>query len=206
MIPVSTIKQRMVQMTRRRPAKLALILLVLCGTVLLLLFVPQVNAKHPRSNSTRKPSAAQPDSVINGHAVFHTNTKQTPEGQDDVDDGGVLSLTLIEREYHGDLEGKSKGHSLGLATNVEGSVTIITMERITGTLQGRKGSFVITRNVVTTHSVPEMSIVVANDSGSGQLAGIAGKIVRRETPHNSESKTPQAYDFYYTLPATSQKP
>ena len=181
---------------RSRLARKISVLLTLCGTALLLSLLPRVNAKDWFSNSSREPSTAPQGSVLNGHAVMQATTKQTPEIPDDVDDGGSLSLTLLEREYHGDLEAKSKGHSLALATNVEGSVTVVTMERITGKLQGRKGSFVIERHVVTKHGVPDTSIVVVQDSGSGQLAGIAGKIVPGQTPHT--------FDFYYILP-TPQK-
>jgi hypothetical protein len=66
---------------------------------------------------------------------------------------------------------------------------------VSGTLQGRDGSFLIQHGGTMTRGAPNLSITVVPDSGTGQLAGIAGKmgITIAEGKHS--------YDFEYTLAA-----
>jgi hypothetical protein len=80
-------------------------------------------------------------------------------------------------------------------TDVKGSAGYVAMERVTGTLKGRTGSFVLEHTATMTRGVPELSITVVPDSGSGQLVGLTGKM---EIKIN-EGK--HSYDFEYTLPA-----
>ena len=69
------------------------------------------------------------------------------------------------------------------------------MERATGTLKGRKGSFVLQQSATMTRGVPNLSIVVVPDSGTGELKGISGKmnIIIEGKNHR--------YELAYTLPA-----
>ncbi len=49
----------------------------------------------------------------------------------------------IDKQFHGDLDGTSKGEMLSAGTDVKGSAGYVAMERVTGTLNGRRGSFVL---------------------------------------------------------------
>jgi Protein of unknown function (DUF3224) len=103
----------------------------------------------------------------------------------------------IDKHYHGDLEGTGKGQMLTAGTDVKGSGAYVAIERVTGTLRGRAGSFVLQHSGTMTQGVPHLTITVVPDSGTAQLAGIAGKmdiIIAADGKHS--------YDFEYTLPDT----
>jgi hypothetical protein len=88
----------------------------------------------------------------------------------------MLGRMSIDKEFHGDLEGTSKGSMLTGGTSVKGSAAYVAIERVSGTLQGRSGSFVLHHTGVMTRGAGQLSIAVVPDSGSGDLAGLAGKM------------------------------
>ena len=117
---------------------------------------------------------------------------QTPDGN--FEDATMGRMT-IDKQFHGDLEATSKGQMLSAMTDVKGSAGYVAMERVTGTLHGRSGSFVLQHSATMTRGVPQLSVTVVPDSGTGQLVGLAGKmdIIITDGKHS--------YDFEYTLPA-----
>jgi len=82
----------------------------------------------------------------------------------------------IDKQFHGDLEATSKGEMLSAVTSVKGSAGYVAMERVSGTLHGRSGAFVLQHSGTMTRSAPQLSITVVPDSGTGQLAGLGGKM------------------------------
>jgi hypothetical protein len=140
-------------------------------------------------------------------AVMHAQTIATPKGtsmhaagpfevkltpQDDKLNDGV-SRMLIEKQFHGDLEATSKGQMLATGT-AKSSGVYVAIETVTGTLQGKTGTFVLYHTGVMAKGAPTLSVNVVPDSGTGQLQGISGKmtIIIAEGKHS--------YDFEYTLP------
>ncbi len=107
----------------------------------------------------------------------------------------TLGRMSLDKVLHGALEATGHGEMLTAGTEVQGSAGYVAIERITGTLDGRAGSFALQHLGVMTRGVGEMSITVVPDSGTGELAGLAGKL----TIHIIEGK--HSYDFDYTLPA-----
>ena len=101
----------------------------------------------------------------------------------------------IDKQYHGDLEGTGKGFMLSsAATIVKGSGGYVAMERVTGTLKGRTGTFILQHSGTMTRGVPQLMISVVPDSGTGQLMGLAGTLAIKI----DEGK--HSYEFAYTLP------
>src|SRR5437763_9782297 len=98
--------------------------------------------------------------------------KLTPQATDDP----TLARLTIDKQFHGDLEGTSKGQMLSAATDVKGSAGYVAIERVTGTLQGRSGSFVFQHSGTMTRGAPQLSVTVVPDSGTGELAGLEGKL------------------------------
>jgi hypothetical protein len=100
----------------------------------------------------------------------------------------------IDKQFHGDLEATSKGQMLSTVTEVKGSAGYVAIERVTGTLQGRAGSFSLQHTGTMNRGVPELSVTVIPDSGTGQLVGLTGKmnIIITDEKHS--------YEFNYTLP------
>jgi hypothetical protein len=116
-----------------------------------------------------------------------------PLSSDDIGDGAPLARMAIDKRYHGELEASGKGEMLTALTPLKGSAGYVAMERISGSLQGRKGSFVIQHSATMTRGVPSLSVTVVPDSGTGELAGIGGKMSIVVGDYH-------AYDFEYTLP------
>jgi hypothetical protein len=107
-----------------------------------------------------------------------------------------IGRMLIDKQIHGDLEATSKGQMLAFTTEIKGSAGYVAMERVTGTLQGHTGSFVLQHNATMNRGVPQLSITVVPDSGTGELTGLTGKFDIQITDGK------HSYTFDYTLPET----
>lgn len=99
--------------------------------------------------------------------------KTIPQAGDTPD--AVPARLLLDKQFHGDIEGTSKGQMLAAGTAVKGSAGYVAIEQITGTLHGKSGSFILQHIGTMTRGVPEMNIHVVPDSGTGELTGINGK-------------------------------
>jgi len=100
----------------------------------------------------------------------------------------------IDKQFQGDLAGTSKGQMLMASSgSVKDSAGYVAIEKVTGTLNGRRGSFYLQHNGVMTRGVGELTITVIPDSGTDQLVGLRGKmnIIIAEGKHS--------YEFEYTL-------
>ncbi|HUA88191.1 MAG TPA: DUF3224 domain-containing protein [Steroidobacteraceae bacterium] len=101
-------------------------------------------------------------------------TPQKPDTQ--VARAANLSRLTIDKRFHGDLEGISKGEMLALQTDTQGSAGYVALERVTGKLKGRSGAFVLQHSATMSRGEPESAITVVPDSGSGELRGISGRM------------------------------
>jgi hypothetical protein len=103
----------------------------------------------------------------------------------------------IEKQFHGDLVATSTGQMLTGMTEVKGSGVYVAVERVTGSLHGRNGSFILHHLGLMVRGVPQLTVSVVPDSGTGELAGITGtlNIIIADGKHS--------YDFAYTLPTQS---
>jgi hypothetical protein len=118
----------------------------------------------------------------------------TPQGQENKTQESTPGRVSIEKQFHGDLEATSKGEMLSAGTAVKGSAAYLAIERVSGTLHGRTGSFILKHRGIMTHGAPQLATTVAPDSGTGQLTDLAGKmaITTADGKHS--------YEFGYTLP------
>jgi hypothetical protein len=140
------------------------------------------------------PNTTQKGTAMPSHATGTFEVKLLPQPPEDKAEGSTLARMSIDKQFHGDLEGVSKGQMLTAGTDVKGSAGYVAIERITGTLQGRSGSFVLQHSGTLTRGAPQQSITVVPDSGTGQLASLTGKM----TINIADGK--HSYDFDYTLP------
>ncbi|HZS03325.1 MAG TPA: DUF3224 domain-containing protein [Blastocatellia bacterium] len=125
------------------------------------------------------------------HASGTVEVKLTP--QDDKSGDATLGRMIIDKQFHGDLEAVSKGQMLTAGTSVEGSAGYVAIERVSGTLQGRGGTFALQHSGTMTRGAPHLTVTVVPDSGTGELAGLAGRM----TIKIADGK--HSYDFEYTL-------
>lgn len=92
---------------------------------------------------------------------------------DSVDTGGFGRLSL-DKEFSGELSGTSKGQMVGAFTAVEGSAGYVALERVTGTLNGKKGSFILQHNGSMKGGQSTIIVTVVPDSGTDELTGLVG--------------------------------
>jgi hypothetical protein len=97
-----------------------------------------------------------------------------PDGEPVTADKVSLGRMSLSKTFAGDLAGTSEGRMLTSMTGVEGSAGYVAIERVTGTLHGKKGSFVLQHSGTMNRGEQSLSITIVPDSGTGELAGISG--------------------------------
>ena len=100
---------------------------------------------------------------------------------------------LLDKQFHGDLQGTSKGQMLAAMTEMKDSAGYVAIEQVTGSLGGRSGSFALQHFGVTNRGMQELIVRVVPDSGTGELRGLSGVM----TIDTSGGK--HDYGFEYTL-------
>jgi len=128
------------------------------------------------------------------HATGTFEVKLAPQPTDANADGPFLGRMSIDKQFHGDLEGTSRGEMLAAGTSVEGSAGYVAMERVSGTLHGRTGTFVLQHSGTMNRGAPRLTVNVVPDSGTGQLVGLTGtmNIIIADGKHS--------YELDYSLP------
>jgi Protein of unknown function (DUF3224) len=102
----------------------------------------------------------------------------------------------IDKQFFGDLVASSRGEMLSAGTAVKGSAGYVAIERVSGTLQDRTGSFVLQHTGIMNRGEPKLEIAVVPDSGTDQLMGLSG------TMTISKVDGVHTYEFEYTLEGT----
>ena len=126
------------------------------------------------------------------HATGPFDVKVTP--QDDNSDDPLLSRMVLDKTYHGDLDATARGQMLAAGTAVKGSGAYVAIEKVSGTLQGRSGTFILQHMGTMAQNAPQLTINVVPDSGTGDLIGLSGEMTIMISPDGKHS-----YDFEYTL-------
>ena len=105
----------------------------------------------------------------------------------------------LDKTFHGDLAATSVGEMLAVRTAVSGSAGYVAIERVTGTLAGRTGSFALQHWGMMDKGTPDLKISVIPDSATGDLAGLAGTMTIDIQPGGKHF-----YAFTYTLPPAAK--
>jgi hypothetical protein len=95
----------------------------------------------------------------------------TPQAED-----ASIGRNLIAKQFHGDFEGTSKAQMLFFMGGVKGSGGYVEMERVTGKLNGKAGSFALQHSGTMTRGAQSLSVTIVPDSGSEELTGISGSM------------------------------
>ncbi len=122
------------------------------------------------------------------HAKGTFEIKLAPQGTEDTSDGAKLGRMSIDKQFSGDLEATSQGEMLSAVSPVQGSAGYVAIEKVTGTLGGHSGSFVLQHSGLMTRGAPQATILVVPDSGTGELEGLTGtmKIIIEDDEHRYE--------------------
>jgi hypothetical protein len=107
------------------------------------------------------------------HAKGSFNVTITP--QETADDAPVARM-LLYKEFHGDLEAIAHGGMMAAHEPLTGAGVYVAIDRVTGTLHGKGGSFLIAHRGIRHSEGQQLEIVIVPGSGTGQLAGITGTV------------------------------
>jgi hypothetical protein len=105
-----------------------------------------------------------------------------------------LGRYSIDKQIHGDLEATTKGEMFTGGDPKQGVAGYVAIEVVTGTLNGKHGSFALQHSATMDRSGYKMTVIVVPGSGTGELKGIAGTF----TIHIVNGE--HSYNFEYTLP------
>jgi len=103
--------------------------------------------------------------------------KLVPQAPDEYADAATLARMTLDKQFRGDLEGTSKGQMLSAGTAIANSAGYVAIERVTGTLQGRTGTFILQHSGTMNRGAPHLVVTVVPDSGTGQLVGLTGTMM-----------------------------
>jgi Protein of unknown function (DUF3224) len=144
--------------------------------------------------SSSLPQSQPKDASMTQHATGPFEVKLVPLDPAFKTEDNFLGRMSIDKQFHGDLEATSEGEMLSASTSVKGSAGYVAIERVTGSLGGRTGTFILQHHATMARGTPQLNIMVVPDSGTGQLTGLTGNmnIIITNGKHS--------YEFSYTLP------
>ena len=102
--------------------------------------------------------------------------KRIPQDELEIGEGATVGHSRFDKRFHGPLDATSVVHMLALMSPVQGSGAYVAMERIEGTLDGRRGSFYTQHNGIMDRGKPSLDLTVVPDTGTDELVGLHGRI------------------------------
>jgi hypothetical protein len=132
------------------------------GPLLLALAVPGL---------AQTPASTVPTMSAIATGSFEVTLAPQPTGA-----GPGVARMSIDKQFHADLEATSKGEMLSAMGAVDGSAGYVAIEKVTGTLHGRRGSFVLQHSGTMDRGAPSLSVTVVPDSGTDELVGLTGRM------------------------------
>ena len=120
---------------------------------------------------------------------FEVKLTPQPPGED-----AALGRLILDKTFHGPLEATSKGQMLAFSSSVKGSAGYVAMEQVSGTLAGKRGTFVLQHSGTMNRGNPQLTVTVVPDSGTDELVDLSGAM------QIDLSGGKHAYVFEYTLP------
>ena len=142
------------------------------------------------------PVAVLKERFVTSRASGTFEVKLNPLPTYDTAEGGTLGRMSMDKQFRGNLEATSKGEMLTAVGAVKGSAGYVAIERVSGTLDGRSGTFVLQHSGTMTRGAPHLTIAVVPDSGTGQLTGLTG------TMEIEIADGKHSYSLEYTLAMT----
>jgi hypothetical protein len=132
--------------------------------------------------------------VRRAHGTFEV--KVAPQSPDNPPaQSAAMARLSLDKRYSGPLDAVGHGEMLADGGGSRKDGAYVAMERVTGTLNGRSGSFALVHRALMRGGTPEgWSVVVVPGSGTGALAGLEGSL--RITVENGK----HFYDMEYSLP------
>lgn len=140
------------------------------------------------------PQTHPPESSMSTRARGTFEVQIVPLPVDAYTDATTLGRMTIDKQFSGDLVGTGKGQMLTGMGSVKGSAAYSAIERVTGVLAGKRGTFLLQHTGIMSNGAQSLVITIVPDSGTDELTGISGTlaIIIEGKKHS--------YDLEYTLP------
>ncbi len=123
---------------------------------------------------------------------FDVRLDRQPLAHERVD--ATLSRFALDKTFHGDLDARGEGEMLSAGSPARAGA-YVAVERIVGSLHGRRGSFVLQHAGTISPAGQQLMMTVVPESGTEELSGLAGAMTI------AESDGAHRYELTYTLPA-----
>ena len=118
-----------------------------------------------------------------------------PQASDERPGAGFLGRLLIEKSFSGGFTGKSVGQMLSARSDEEGSAGYVAIEMVTGTLDGRTGSFMLQHSGHANRGETRLRVNVIADSGKDELTGLRGEMQINVAPDGTHF---YVFDYAYS--------
>jgi len=132
---------------------------------------------------------------MSNRAAGTFDVTMTPLAPYETIDGVAFGRITLTKQFQGELEGSSTAEMLSAGSSVKGSAAYVAIERFTGRLGGRAGTFTLQHSGTMTRGDASLSVQVVPDTGADELTGLAGRMTI-DIVHGKHF-----YTFDYTLPS-----
>lgn len=102
--------------------------------------------------------------------------KRMPQEELDIGGGASVGHSRFDKRFRGPLDASSVVHMLAVMTPTPGSGAYVAIERVEGSLDGRRGTFHLQHNGIMDRGKPSLDLTVIPDSGTGDLEGLHGRM------------------------------
>jgi hypothetical protein len=167
--------------------------LLAVATAACAIFALTICAQTSPQNNSEGPQGT----TITEHAGGPFDVKITPQKPDNKEaEASGLSRMSGDKQYHGDLEATGHVEMLATSATAPRSGAYVALERVTGKLKEKSGSFTLCHTGIMNRGTPELTILVVPDSGTEELTGLSGTM-----KINIAADGKHSYQMEYTLPA-----
>lgn len=147
-------------------------ILVLCVAALSSLLVgANLQAKEQRNMTTVRAPHEEP--LAHKHAGAKITVQNSEAKPFDQAAGPALMEVHLNEIFAGDIDGQSTVRALEVRRN-ENSTNLVSMQRFSGKLGGRQGTFVLQGSETVENGKIKARWFVVPGSGTGELAGLRG--------------------------------
>jgi hypothetical protein len=130
-------------------------------------------------------------------AVGTFEVAMNPEPPHDVNEAASIGRVSLKKQFSGDLQASSNGEMIGVrGLLVKDSAGYVAIERVTGSLHGKSGSFVLQHSGTMTRGKGDLQVSVVPDSATGELQGLSGRM----TIEISDGNHSYAFDYSFDAP------
>lgn len=150
----------------------------------------------PLAGARAETPTPRKESTMTLHAQGPFDVKVLPQPADEKVGHPQVARMALDKKFHGDLDAVSLGQMLAFMGDAKDSGSYVAVERVDGTLGGKKGTFALHHLGIMDKGAQDLTIGVVPGSATGELAGLTGSMKILIAPGGAHS-----YEFDYALPA-----